>query len=279
MGTWTSKASKTNDEGFERPPPGNHLARLVGMFDLGTQRTEFNNVERWQHRVYFVWELLTEVMSGTKGVNHTIGIDLTFSLNEKAKMRRFIESRLGRAIPDGADYDISAELGQPCMLNVVQNGEYVKVDGVSALPRGMAVPNSQRTPIALSLEELRSGKEIPDWAPWIYGRAPAEILRECREMQEGPPPSSAAPPPAPPKSGSSLPTRPNTSPSPSSAYWLSLPGTDPQRVTVHRLKELVEKESLPLNTQVCPDGESQWKTIREIIPASKNWTTADNIPY
>jgi hypothetical protein len=44
-------------------------------------------------------------------------------------MRGFIEARLARPLADNEEYDIAAELGQPCLLNVVEKGGYPKVAG------------------------------------------------------------------------------------------------------------------------------------------------------
>ena len=63
--------------GSEKPPVGNHLAVLVGIFDMGTQLDDFDPAKpRWQHQAYFVWELVGEKIAGTSK-NHVIGAALT----------------------------------------------------------------------------------------------------------------------------------------------------------------------------------------------------------
>src|SRR5262245_53647672 len=116
---WVQKPSKGGD-GFEKAPPGNHPAILVGVIDMGHQRTEYAGKEKWQRRAFFIWELTNEKMSGTKDRNHLIGIDLTISLSEKAKLRQWVESRTGKNLGND-DYDIRQELGKPCFLAVVNN--------------------------------------------------------------------------------------------------------------------------------------------------------------
>jgi len=113
-GAWTTTASKGNGGPVEKAPPGTHPAVLVALIDLGNQwQSAFSPGEagKYQHRLYWVYELPMEKKAN--GESHLIAIDLTWSLNEKAKMRQFIESRLGRKIAEGEKYDVSAELGQP----------------------------------------------------------------------------------------------------------------------------------------------------------------------
>src|SRR5262245_60572116 len=110
---------------------------------MGTQRQEFKGKVTWPERAFFVWELVTRKMTGFKDRNHVIGIDLTVSLGEKAKLRKWIEARTAKQIPEGVPYDIAKELGGKCLLNVIQNGDYPKVDGMSAVPDGLPFPAHQ----------------------------------------------------------------------------------------------------------------------------------------
>lgn len=183
MGAWKQKANKSTGEGgnFAKPPAGNHSAVLVAIIDMGEQHSEFGGESKWQHRAYFVWELVGEQIAGTKK-NHVIGIDLTVSLNEKAKLRKWIEARAGKPIPDGVEYEIDKELGQPCLLNVVMKGDYPKVEGVAALPKGMPVPKPSYPLTLISLDEFSDGKAVPEWVPWLYGEALEDHIRRSKEL-------------------------------------------------------------------------------------------------
>lgn len=185
MSAWTQKASKGNGGGFEKAPAGNHPAVLVAVIDMGHQWQDgFQGAPgKYQHRAYFVWELVCEKMAGMKDKNHVIALDLTISLNEKAKLRKWIEARTGKAIPDGVDYDISQELGQPCLLGVVMKGDYPKVDSVSGVPKGMKVDAPQNKPVAITLDDFKSGKaSIPEFVPWLYGEALVDVINRCKEI-------------------------------------------------------------------------------------------------
>lgn len=225
MSAWTQTAKKGGgDQGFEKPPAGNHLAVLVAIVDMGTQTVSgFQGApDKDQHRAYFVWELVAcKTSSGV--ANHVIGIDLNLSLNEKAKLRKWIEARTGKVIPDGADYNVLSELGQPCLLNVVMKGEYPKVEGVAGVPAGIPVPAAQLKPFAWSLDDYRKTNtiDLPHWLPYFYGNPIADAIRGCKELK-GTPAATTPPPPttpgpafaAPPPPPSAAPPSPPAAPAP-----------------------------------------------------------------
>ncbi len=185
--SWETEAKKSNggEGGFVKAPPGNHRAVLVALIQMGNQWQEpFEKGKKgfFQERNMWVWELSDEPISGT-GKNHLIGIDLTFSLHEKAKMRAWIEARAGKKIPDGAAYDITKELGQPCLLNVIMKGDFPKVEAMSGLPKSMPKPEPTYPLTLISLEELKAKKKlIPEWVPWWYGEHLADIINRCKEF-------------------------------------------------------------------------------------------------
>lgn len=167
----------------EKPPVGNHRAVLVGLFDMGQQWQEpFSDGDKgyWQHRAFFVWELVEEQIKGASR-NHLIGIDLTLSVKDTAKLYKWVKARTGTA--PGVGFNPLSELGGACLLNVVDNKGYPKVDGMSALPKGMAAPVPTYPLTAVSLEEFQSKPAtIPDWCPWLYGAHLADHIRACKEI-------------------------------------------------------------------------------------------------
>lgn len=190
MSVWKQKASSSagaNGEGFERPPIGNHPAVLVALIDMGHQEQEYQGNVTTPHRAYFVWELVNEKMSGMKNTNHVIAIDLTVSLNKKAKLRQWIEARVGKQMPEEAEYDISQEVGKPCLLDVIASKSgYPVVNGMKAVPKGMTVPEPQRKPVIISLDDFRADPScIPDWIPYHFGKPLADVISQCEELADG----------------------------------------------------------------------------------------------
>jgi len=184
MSSWNLKPGGSGGGSSEKPPAGNHPATLVAIIDMGEQWQEAfkpGDKSYWARRAYFVWELTSEKKSGTDK-NHVIAIDLTMSLGEKSKLRKFIEARTGKKLPQDSGYDILAELGQPCLLNVVEKNGYPKIDGVSALPKGFPATQPTYPLTAITLDEFVKGEAIPDWVPWLYGRNLGDHIRESKQI-------------------------------------------------------------------------------------------------
>jgi hypothetical protein len=67
-------------------------------------------------------------------------------MGEKASLRKFIESWIGKKLTDAqaADFDITKLLGHPGMVNIAHNGKedrtYANIMSISPLPKGFACP-------------------------------------------------------------------------------------------------------------------------------------------
>lgn len=180
--TWT--IPKSGGGKTEKPPAGNHLAVLVGLFDMGRQWQEpFTAGETGYYawRAYFVWELTGEKIAGTDK-NHVIAIDLSLSTNPKAKLHKWVLARTGK--PPVEPFDPTTELGQFCLLNVVMKGDYPKIDGMAAVPAVFAksLPKPSYPVTAVSLAEFRAGAAIPEWVPYLYGSPLEEHIRACEQI-------------------------------------------------------------------------------------------------
>jgi hypothetical protein len=183
---WSAMANRSDGKGggFERAPAGTHPAVLVGIIDLGQQWQDPFGGEgegRWEHRLYYVYELVTKKRAGMAG-NHLIAIDLKLSMHEKAKMRQWVEARTGKKIPDGTAYDVSEELGKPCLLQVLEKNGYPKIGGVMGIPDGLNVPAPVTTPTAWKLDPAKVDA-IPDWVPYLYGQSIKDVIRNCKEIK------------------------------------------------------------------------------------------------
>jgi hypothetical protein len=189
VSAWRQKATKSggDGEGFPKAPTGTHPARCVAIVDMGTQINEFGGKQTKQRRAYFCWELVEEDIPG-RGRTFTIGLDLTVSMNEKATLRKWVEGRVGKQMPDGHEYDISQELGKPCLLSVIEKNNYPKVSGMGALPKGMVVKEASYAPFIWSLDDMPddgSAPEFPDWLPYLYGTPLVDHVLGCEELKRG----------------------------------------------------------------------------------------------
>ena len=157
---FSMKASSGGD--FETPAAGSQPAVLVGLIELGTQQEEYQGQTKEARKVFLVWELTGEKKSD--GSNFVIGRDYTQSLNQMAALRKVVEKWRGREMQVDEEFDLTKLIGKPCLLSLVhktsQGGKtYAKIDGVQAVPKGMAVPPATRKPIVWAID---GGQPIPD---------------------------------------------------------------------------------------------------------------------
>lgn len=133
---------------FTPPPAGTFPALCYRLLDLGTQSTTFKGDTKIQHKVLISWELKDE--DCTMEVDGlvmpmTVHQRFTWSMHEKATLRKTLESWRGKKLVDSdfgaGGFDIRKLLGAPCMLAIVHatNGEktYANVASVLKLARGM----------------------------------------------------------------------------------------------------------------------------------------------
>jgi hypothetical protein len=141
------------NSGFTRDlvPAGNYIARCYKMIEIGTVAETINGQTKTMHKVRIGWELPTEtkVFDPAKGEQPlVVDQEYTLSMNEKANLRKMLESWRGKGFTEkeAEAFDITALLGKPCMLNIIHtvsksNSTYEKIAGVTAVPKGITVPN------------------------------------------------------------------------------------------------------------------------------------------
>jgi hypothetical protein len=128
---------------FENPPCGSHVARCIGVIDLGTQQHKgFQGQPDWASRdVRIIFELPLTRMTGVynpelKGKPFGCAMTLKQSLHQSSKLRKMLRGWRGKDFTkeEIAAFDLSHILGRACMLSLVENGDYVNIDTISALP-------------------------------------------------------------------------------------------------------------------------------------------------
>ena len=136
-----------NDKEFEIPPAGTHLAACYRVIDLGTQTSSYMGQPKRQHKILVSWELPDEKM--VDGRPFTIGQRYTWSMSEKAALRRDLESWRGVPFAEKdfgqGGFDIKNIIGKCCLLNIVhaeKNGKhYANIASISRLMKGQQGPD------------------------------------------------------------------------------------------------------------------------------------------
>jgi len=155
------KMSASAGGDFSPAPEGTHRGVCVQVVDLGTQDTNFG--DKRQIRLAFE---IDERMEDERPF--LIGKTYTLSLNEKANLRRDLESWRGTKLHEGEAFDLSTIAGKPCMVSVVHsqsaaNGKtYANIASVLKMPKGMEPLTPEGKVVVLDLDTQTWGDAIQD---------------------------------------------------------------------------------------------------------------------
>lgn len=165
-------------------PPGVHPAVCVALVDIGTHSRLYKGKARDARQMVIVWELTDTENADKPGEPVFAYAELTQSFNEKSNLRAFVEGRTSRRLPESGDYDVLLELGQPCMLTVLSDGQYSNVESVSAPYRGMTVPPPHVEPFVYMVDpRIQIDIHVfPGWLPHIYGKSVRQKIMMSKEV-------------------------------------------------------------------------------------------------
>ena len=144
---------------YENPSAGTHVARCFSLIDMGTQVHSYNN-EQWQSRdLRITWELPSELMEGlykpeVKGKPFAVSMTVKQSLHSSSKLRGFLESWRGKKFTkeELQSYDAKKLLGAPCLLTILENGDYRNVDSIAPCGKLATCPPAINQTVFISLE-------------------------------------------------------------------------------------------------------------------------------
>jgi len=128
-------------------PQGAHIGRCYQIVDLGT--TEDKKFGGRKRKIQLLFELPNELATfdDSKGEQpFYVRTSMTLSMSEKANLRKFIESWIGKTMTDkeASNFEIMDLLGMPAMLNishrVTDAGTFANIMSISPLPKGIVCP-------------------------------------------------------------------------------------------------------------------------------------------
>lgn len=143
---------------FELTPAGTFIATCYRFIDRGTQMTEFNGERKTRREVMISWEIADEIMSDGRPFSATK--TYTWSMHEKAALRRDLESWRGRAFVDedfeGPNaFNTKNLLGKSCMLTITHTTKgdktYSNIASVGKLMKNVTPPSLVNPVVYLAL--------------------------------------------------------------------------------------------------------------------------------
>lgn len=134
-------ATAGDTKSFTPAPTGVHQGICVDVIDKGILEVTFAGKTKKQHKVTIAWQIDEKRDDGKRFLVYK---RYTLSLNEKANLRKDLESWRGRAFTESElqGFDVETVIGANCLLNVQQKAGadgtvYANVLAVMPIHRGM----------------------------------------------------------------------------------------------------------------------------------------------
>lgn len=189
---------------FEPVPEGTYIARCISVIDLGLQDSG-----QWgpKEKIYIGFEVPeVRVKWNDQDGNEQQGAALigqlyTNSLNEKANLRRDLQTWRGKAFTAAEleGFDVRAILGAPAMISVTHNTKgdktYANIASIVRPPKGTALPDAEGEPLTYSAEDgdTDAFDKLPEW---IRKKIEAgQALRASQSENPAPPANGGKLPP------------------------------------------------------------------------------------
>lgn len=161
---------------FELAPAGSHYATCIGIYDIGTQATEFGP----KPKIVLMFELTDTLMQDGRPYVVRGMYNVSLNKNKAGKggpLLALLESWRGQPYTDEEldNLDLRRAVGRPAILNIVhsRSGEatYANIASASPLLKGMAKLTPHNKPIYY---EIENGPAFPDGMPeWIIDKVKA----------------------------------------------------------------------------------------------------------
>lgn len=161
MGLIVKDGGKT----FIPAPEGQHAAVCVDIIDLGMVETTWQGKQKKSHKCRVVFEIDERTPEGQR---FTVREQFTASLNEKAALRKFMESWRGRPFTEDElkGFDLEALWSAPALIQVVHKarGEktYANISSIMKLPKGVARLEPSKDYVRVRDRTEQNGDGPPD---------------------------------------------------------------------------------------------------------------------
>lgn len=162
-------AKETADSSRDPLPAGPQIGICYSIVDLGTHAGDYQGKPTKRHKVNICFELPGVQIETDKGpIPGAKSTTQTLSLNEKASLRKVLESWRGRPFTavELQGFDLSGILTKPATVNIMHNdkgGDYIG----SIMPPmpNVPIPAAVNEPYIYSLDSPgENWNRIPNWA-------------------------------------------------------------------------------------------------------------------
>ena len=172
-------ASAQSSTKFPPIEPGTYPAVCSAIIDIGEQYSE--KFDKATHKVILQWEIPSETIETEEGQKTRVQSEtFTLSLNEKAALRKVLESWRGKQFTDEElkRFDLRNILGVGCLITIIHkdspNGNtYANVSSVSKLPKGFPAPAGTIIPWSFDLDDPDAIEKLAELPEWLQKRIQA----------------------------------------------------------------------------------------------------------
>lgn len=159
---------------FERPESGLQHGVCSHVVDLGIQMTKFGE----QPQVALVFELAAKMKDGRPFM---VSMIHRSSLNEKANLRKHLESWRGKKFTDAelAGFDLEKLVGVNCYLNLIENRDgdktYTNIASIVKLPKDVPTIKPIGQPVPAWLQKKADAGHEPTQEDWETTTKPTHV--------------------------------------------------------------------------------------------------------
>lgn len=150
---------------FTPPPAGVFPAICYRFIDLGTQQSNYQGQTKMQHKVMLSWEITDADEKMEDGKPWTISQRYTWSMSDKATLRKTLESWRGKPFEESdfgdGGFDTKNLIGAPCLLSIMRvekDGKtFANISSVTKLPKQMPPGTLTNDKVYFALDDFDAG--------------------------------------------------------------------------------------------------------------------------
>lgn len=178
-------ATASSDKPRKLLPAGAHVARCVGVVDLGHQQTNWQGVKDVKHQILLGFEIPEErIEIDGKDLPMFISSTYTLSLYKESRLAKQLSSWRGKAFTDeeAKAFQVAKLLGVSCMLSVEHTEKegktYSNIGAITKLHAKLECPPQENPSLHYEIEMGESGAAYEALPKWIKAKIAQSLERQ-----------------------------------------------------------------------------------------------------